>query len=599
MQLSDFVVFTTTGTKIEMPILNSKIRFNNIIQKAMKRTAIILIGAVLLMNFNISNSRPERVAPDQDGVPKGSIQIVSSPDLYDLASEWANLFSGENTQVSIQVGTLKDEVNNKTRIPKNHLTLVSDNEYRELCRQAPWKMVVGRDPIVPVISTSHPFIGMLNQSGISAEEFKRILSNQSSLTWDQLLGNGSVTPIEVFIENNPAVLTSVGKFSGLESDKLIVNRIQNGNELTSLFSKNPDALVFIQLSEVLSSDKKEFTKGIALLPIDKNGNGQIDSFESIYEHSFSFLRGAWIGKYPRSLIHNLYFLAQVQPSEKAEIAFLDYVLTTGQDLLVSSSYSSLVMSERQSSLARLTGRNLPQEIMIGGQTGLSRVVLFGLVFIFLLVIIFFLNKNYIHKIISKTAAAKASQIISPDTMQAPKGILYDKSHTWIFMEKDGVVRVGIDDFLQHVVGPLTRIILKNPGDNVKKGEKIMTLSNNGKHLIINSPVSGIIKSQNSALLTDPSILNKSPYSEGWVFAIEPANWQAESKLMLMANKYREWLKTEFTCLKDFIQYAVRSNHDQYTQVILTDGGEIFDHSLSLFGPEIWEDFQTNFIDKSK
>ena len=38
---------------------------------------------------------------------------------------------------------------------------------------------------------------------------------------------------------------------------------------------------------------------------------------------------------------------------------------------------------------------------------------------------------------------------------------------------------------------------------------------------------------------------------------------------------------------------------EYAHVVLQDGGSIHDNILAEFGPEVWEDFQTNFIDSSK
>ena len=40
-------------------------------------------------------------------------------------------------------------------------------------------------------------------------------------------------------------------------------------------------------------------ENLRLLPLDKNGNGQIDFNEMIYEDLNAFTRGVWIGKYPR------------------------------------------------------------------------------------------------------------------------------------------------------------------------------------------------------------------------------------------------------------------------------------------------------------
>ena len=55
-----------------------------------------------------------------------------------------------------------------------------------------------------------------------------------------------------------------------------------------------------------------------------------------------------------------------------------------------------------------------------------------------------------------------------------------------------MVRIGIDDFIQHITGPLTKVKMKNPGEKVKKGEPILSIIQNGKLLNINSPVSGTI-----------------------------------------------------------------------------------------------------------
>jgi glycine cleavage system H lipoate-binding protein len=162
-----------------------------------------------------------------------------------------------------------------------------------------------------------------------------------------------------------------------------------------------------------------------------------------------------------------------------------------------------------------------------------------------------------------------------------------------------MVKIGIDDFLQHITGKITRIKMKSPGKKVKKGEQILSIIQNGKQLNLYSPVSGTIVEQNEALDTDSSSLNYSPYDVGWVYRIEPSNWSRESQLLFMADKQREFIIKEFSRLKDFLMTALRVDTENYTQVILQDGGEIRDGVLSEMGPEIWEDFQTNFIDPSR
>jgi glycine cleavage system H lipoate-binding protein len=167
------------------------------------------------------------------------------------------------------------------------------------------------------------------------------------------------------------------------------------------------------------------------------------------------------------------------------------------------------------------------------------------------------------------------------------------------MEKDGLVSIGIDDFLQHITGPITRIEMKSAGERIKKGELLFSIIQSGKQLNMYAPVSGVIKSQNESLLGNSSFLNHSPYSDGWVYRIEPSNWFKEMQMLDRSEKYRTWLNAEFSRLKDFMAAILKPESPEYAHVVLQDGGEMKEGVLSGFGPEVWEDFQANFIDTFK
>jgi glycine cleavage system H lipoate-binding protein len=184
-------------------------------------------------------------------------------------------------------------------------------------------------------------------------------------------------------------------------------------------------------------------------------------------------------------------------------------------------------------------------------------------------------------------------------LNIPKGLYFDKTHTWAFMEQNGVVKVGVDDFLQHITGPITSIKMKNKGEQVRKGKSILSIVQNGKQLNLYSPVSGIITEQNKVLKSNPAIMNSSPYDEGWVYMIEPTNWTRENMLLFKSDKQINYIKNEFTRFKDFLSVALKADSEKYAAIILQDGGELRDGTLSNLGPEVWEDFQTNFIDPSR
>ena len=161
-----------------------------------------------------------------------------------------------------------------------------------------------------------------------------------------------------------------------------------------------------------------------------------------------------------------------------------------------------------------------------------------------------------------------------------------------------MVRIGIDDFIQHVIGPVTRVEMKMPGDKIKKGDVVLSLIQKGKQLKIYAPVSGTVKEQNSLLFSDSTVINSSPYSEGWVYMVEPSNWLREIQFFDMAEKYRKSLQNEFSRLKDFLSTSLKVNKVEYEHVVLQDGGALRNGILEDLGPEVWEDFQQEFLDQN-
>jgi glycine cleavage system H lipoate-binding protein len=375
-------------------------------------------------------------------------------------------------------------------------------------------------------------------------------------------------------------------------------KVGNVEELISAIQNDPYSIGICKMINYLDFGNQSTDEGIELLPVDRNGNGKIDYMEKIYDDFNVFSRGVWIGKYPKSLFSNIYFISPVKPTGKTEVAFLKFVLTDGQQLLGHNGYSTLLLSERQSKVDLISG-NKVDIITSDNNHPLSKAIL---IILASFVVLFFLLKIGVRYIRSRKAYIKDTtnvpvDVLDEDFAYIPLGLYFDKTHTWAFMEKDGLVKIGIDDFLQHITGPLTRIKMKSIGERIRKGRQVLSIIQNGKQLNVYAPISGTIKEQNKLLNENSSMINSSPYSEGWVYKIEPTNWLKEIQYLIMGKKYKEWLKSEFSRLKEFLTISVNPENLEYAP-ILQDGGEIKDGILSDLGPEVWEDFQTNFIDMS-
>jgi len=529
-----------------------------------------------------------------------SIKVFSTPDLYNLSVTWAGEYNRLYPETKIRVISVSDArmVNNLKN--EGSIGFVSNEYYSRFKSESLWKVVVGRDVIVPVINSKNPFLNEILKHGISPEVITEFLNASDSKNWGTILKTKQDSPATYYSINDESITKSLAGFLKTDQKKIEGIKVENGEAMISAIQKDPYAIGFCKMVNVLDFKNQTIVESIKLLPIDRNGNGILDYNEKIYDDFNAFSRGVWIGKYPKTLFSNIYSVSEDQPESEPEKAFLKWVLTDGQQFLYTNGYSDLIVSERQTSVDRLYNA----KIYVGANTG-EKALLKALLFIIATVILIGLIIDGVARYKRRKKATVQFEgyvshpVLDENSLIVPAGIYFDKTHTWAFMEQNGVVKVGIDDFLQHITGTITRIKMKNQGEKVKKGEQILSIIQNGKQLNLYSPISGTITEQNRALYSNSSLINSSPYNDGWVYKIEPTNWLRENQLLFMAEKHRQFIKNEFSRLTDFLAVTLKSATEKYPQIVLQDGGELQDGILSNLGPEVWEDFQTNYIDPSR
>lgn len=193
---------------------------------------------------------------------------------------------------------------------------------------------------------------------------------------------------------------------------------------------------------------------------------------------------------------------------------------------------------------------------------------------------------------------KAIGFLSAGILKIPQGLFYARNHTWMFMEHSGVAKVGLDDLLLHITGEVNFNIRKNRGDMISKGDVLTEIDQNGKLLRILSPVSGKIMDANSMLNGHPGLLNEDPYGKGWIYKIKPTNWIDDAKSCYFAEEATKWSTKELERFKDFLAVNMKNYSPEPSMVILQDGGELSDHSLSALPREIWTNFEKEFLNLS-
>ncbi|TDO04030.1 hypothetical protein [Sunxiuqinia elliptica] len=532
------------------------------------------------------------IAENDQPAEKTGLELFCSPELMDLTSNWAASYESQYPDKKVTISRMTSEM----ALAEGQLYLTTQAQLSSDALN--WQMVIGHDVIVPITSSNNPLLQEIQQQGIQARSLALLAASELP-NWEQALGGTANAPSTMYLTDNEELSAKIANYTNLDKDAILATKLSSPKELIQTVQENIYSIGFCKLVDLINTDSKTFNEQISILPIDKNRNGRLDHFEDIYQSPEALSRGVWLGKYPRELSGEVYAVASSQPSQKNALEFLNWLNGSGQELLAASGYSPLSSRAKTGNTQILTPLSEPINLS-GSTSGLPLGWLLAGTFVIIILAIYRFSRSKRKKLptigsedLGMTPAMNESSI------ESPAGLFYDKSHTWAFMERDGFVKVGIDDFLQRLTGPLTQVKLKKAGTKVHKGEKILTIIREGKQLEIHTPVSGIIKAQNQSLLDSPTQLNTSPYADGWVYQIEPLNWDREVRLLFRASTYREWLEDEFTRLKDFLAHAANANSMVFDHLILQDGGEITDQILGDLAPEIWDDFQTKFIDSAR
>lgn len=102
-----------------------------------------------------------------------------------------------------------------------------------------------------------------------------------------------------------------------------------------------------------------------------------------------------------------------------------------------------------------------------------------------------------------------------------------EDNTWVRVNDDGTVTVGMTDVAQSLAGPILHARSKKPGTSRTKGRPIGTVESGKWVGPVKSPVSGEIVEVNDELESDAQLLNRSPYYKGWIVKMKPESLESD------------------------------------------------------------------------
>ena len=133
-------------------------------------------------------------------------------------------------------------------------------------------------------------------------------------------------------------------------------------------------------------------------------------------------------------------------------------------------------------------------------------------------------------------------------MEIRENLLYTKSHEWV--EKlNGKAKIGITDYAQDNLTDIVYVELPEIGKEFKRGEVIATLESVKSVAEVYAPFTGKIVAVNEKLNDEPSLINSSPYDDGWIVEMEIRN---EEELKNVPDG--KWLSWDNIVKKHYVEF---------------------------------------------
>lgn len=124
-------------------------------------------------------------------------------------------------------------------------------------------------------------------------------------------------------------------------------------------------------------------------------------------------------------------------------------------------------------------------------------------------------------------------------MEIPEGMLFLKDTHEYLREVNGVYYIGISEILADKLGYIVHAELPDDlASNYVQKEVFAILESSNKAAEIHIPMSGILLEVNPLLKDNPEIINKEPYTDGWIVKVEATNYNEDS---LDFKNYKEYM----------------------------------------------------------
>lgn len=137
-------------------------------------------------------------------------------------------------------------------------------------------------------------------------------------------------------------------------------------------------------------------------------------------------------------------------------------------------------------------------------------------------------------------------------IEFPDDLYYDRQHNWARVEGDLVVQ-GLTDFGQRIAQEIVFVEAPPVGRAVEQGRTFMSMESGKWVGRVPATVSGKLVEVNEELEWEPTLINESPFDEGWLVKLEMSNAAELDNLMRADSpEFKAFIEEEAEKYRDLV-----------------------------------------------
>ncbi|MEG1685870.1 MAG: substrate-binding domain-containing protein [Bacteroides sp.] len=317
----------------------------------MKRQLIIVAIAAYMFGMPFSGQKAMAQKPDK---LKGEISLSGAFALYPMVIKWAEEFKKLHPNVRIDVsggGAGKGMTDALAKVVD--LGMVSREIHAVETKKGALAIAVVKDAVIPTVNASNPVINDIRTKGLKKDVARKLWSDQCR-TWGEALGTSSRVPVHVYTRSDACGAAETwAAWFGTRQEDLEGTAVFGDPGVASAVQKDKVSIGFNNVAYAYDQKTKRPYAGIAVMPLDINGNGKIDAEENFYGNTMQLMVAIAKGKYPSPPARNLFLVSNGKPTKPEVIAFIEYILSDGQKYANITGYIGLSKKTINEQLAKL------------------------------------------------------------------------------------------------------------------------------------------------------------------------------------------------------------------------------------------------------